>query len=125
MQPYYKIITYIGYYNSYYDPTIDTIPYGRVYYRKGILSMIQLITNCIILSITNCIILPIISLSYLHLLQGICWNISFTLIVMTHLDSNNILSNVLFGFCKHSAELLLIQTSHDFALGLHKSLETD
>ena len=45
---------------------------------------------------------------------------------MTHLESNNILSNAQFRFRKHhSAELQLIQTSHDFALGLHNKSHTD
>ena len=45
---------------------------------------------------------------------------------MSHLETNNILSNAQFGFHKHhSAELRLIQTFHDFALSLHNKSQTD
>ena len=46
--------------------------------------------------------------------------------IMSHLETNNTLSNAQFGFHKHhSAELQLIQTSHDFALCLHNKSQTD
>ena len=46
--------------------------------------------------------------------------------IMSHLETNNILSNAQFGFHKHhSAELQLIQTSHDLALSLHNKSQTD
>ena len=45
---------------------------------------------------------------------------------MSHLETNNILSNAQFGFRKHhSAKLQLIQTSYDFALSLQNKSQTD
>ena len=46
--------------------------------------------------------------------------------IVTHLESNNVLSNREFGFCKHHLpELQLIQASHNFALRLHNKSQTD
>jgi len=46
--------------------------------------------------------------------------------VMSHLNQHNILSSVQFGFCeKHSAELQLLRTIHDFALSLNHNGRTD
>jgi len=45
---------------------------------------------------------------------------------MLHLQKHNILSNTQFGFRKHhSAELQLIQTTHDLALNLNNKSQTD
>ena len=46
--------------------------------------------------------------------------------IMLHLQKHNILSNTQFGFCKHySAELQLIQTTHDLTLNLNNKSQTD
>ena len=46
--------------------------------------------------------------------------------VMSHQMDRNILSNTQFGFCKnYSAELQLIQTTHDLALNLNAKGQTD
>ena len=45
---------------------------------------------------------------------------------MLHLIDYNILSNAQFGFCKnYSAELQLLQTTHDLALNLNNKGQTD
>ena len=46
--------------------------------------------------------------------------------VMSHLMDYNILSNGQFEFCKnYSAELQLVQTTHDLALNLNNKGQTD
>ena len=58
-----------------------------------------------------------------------CWKVLEHIIhinIMTHLESNNIFSNIQFEFRKHhSVELQMIQPSHDFALSLHNKNQTD
>jgi len=45
---------------------------------------------------------------------------------MSHLKLHNVLSSVQFGFQeKHSAELQLLRTVHDFALNLNHNQSTD
>ena len=45
---------------------------------------------------------------------------------MSHLMDYNIISNAQFGFCKnYSAELLLIQTTHDLDLKLNNKGQAD
>ena len=47
-------------------------------------------------------------------------------IIMSHLNQHDILSSVQFGFHgKHSAELQLFHTIHDFALNLNHNGTTD
>ena len=45
---------------------------------------------------------------------------------MAHLDRHNILSHCQYGFrTKHSTELQLLRTVHDFALSLNEKVQTD
>ena len=45
---------------------------------------------------------------------------------MSHIESNNILSDMQFGFQKRrSAELQLLQTIHDLAYNLNQKSQTD
>ena len=45
---------------------------------------------------------------------------------MSHLEHHNILTNIQFGFCqRRSADLQLLLTVHDLALGLNKGSQTD
>ena len=45
---------------------------------------------------------------------------------MSHLNEHNILSDAQFGFRhKHSAELQLLRTIHDFAFNLNNKKQTD
>ena len=45
---------------------------------------------------------------------------------MSHLEHNNILTDIQFGFCqRRSADLQLLLTVHDLTLGLNKESQTD
>ena len=46
--------------------------------------------------------------------------------IISHLECNNVLNNAQFGFRqRHSADLQLLQTVHDLALGLNEKGQTD